>query len=105
MANMWIHTMNLNSRKHGSKCLNGMISEFYESDLTKCKRGEISMKHKGKDQIPVEKRGFLGAKKNIMEARTMEVDDRTYQKMKKEKSNRPYSIEEMMLYDVFFFDD
>ena len=63
------------------------------------------MKHKGKDQIPVEKRGFLGAKKNIMEARTMEVDDRTYQKMKKEKSNRPYSIEEMMLYDVFFFDD
>ena len=59
--------MNLNSRKHGSKCLNGMISEFYESDLTKCKRGEISMKHKGKDQIPVEKRGFLGAKKNIMD--------------------------------------
>jgi hypothetical protein len=33
------------------------------------------MKHKGKDQIPVDKRGFLETKKTIMEIQTIEVDD------------------------------
>ncbi|ENZ13225.1 hypothetical protein HMPREF1090_02958 [[Clostridium] clostridioforme 90A8] len=60
------------------------------------------MKHKVKVQVPVEKRGLLGLKKTVMETRTIEVDDKTYKKMKKEQKNRPYSIEEMMLYDEIF---
>ncbi|WP_242828531.1 hypothetical protein [Enterocloster clostridioformis] len=55
-----------------------------------------------KVQVPVEKRGLLGLKKTVMETRTIEVDDKTYKKMKKEQKNRPYSIEEMMLYDEIF---
>ena len=60
------------------------------------------MKSKIKVQVPVEKRGFLGIKKTVMETRTIEVDGKTYKKMQKEWNNRPYSIEEMMLYDEIF---
>ena len=59
------------------------------------------MKHKVKVQVPVEKRGLFG-KKTVMEMRTIEVDSKTYKKMKQEAKNRPYSIEEMMLYDEIF---
>ena len=60
------------------------------------------MKHKIKVQVPVEKRGFIGMKKTVMETRTIEDDGKTYKKMQKEAKNRPYSIEEMMLYDEIF---
>ena len=60
------------------------------------------MKHKVKIQVPVEKRGLFGIKKTVMETRVIEVDDATYKKMQKDKRNRPYSIEEMMLYDEVF---
>ena len=50
------------------------------------------------------KRGFLGIKKTVMETRTIEVDGRTYKKMQRDYNNRPYSIEEMMLYDDLFDD-
>lgn len=63
------------------------------------------MKHKVKVQIPVEKRGLFGIKKTVMETRTIEVDGKTYKKMKKEWENRPYSIEEMMFYDDLFDGD
>ena len=36
---------------------------------------------------------------------TIEADGKTYRKIKKEQRNRPYSIEEMMLYDVLFDED
>lgn len=62
------------------------------------------MKHRIKVQVPVEKRGFLGIKKTVMETRTIEVDGRTYKKMQQDYNNRPYSIEEMMLYDDLFDD-
>lgn len=62
------------------------------------------MKHKVKVKVPVEKHGFLGIKKTVMETRTIEVDDKTYKKLKKEWNNRPYSIEEMMFYDDLFGD-
>ena len=58
------------------------------------------MKHKIKVQVPVEKRGILGTKKTVMEKRTVKVDDKTYKRIQKERKNRPYSIEEMMLYDL-----
>ena len=60
------------------------------------------MKHKVKVQVPVAKRGLFGIKKTIMETRTIEVDSKTYQKMKQDAKNRPYSIEGMMLYDEIF---
>ena len=63
------------------------------------------MKHKVKVQVPIEKRGLLGIKKTVMETRTIEVDVKTYKKMKKERENRLYSVEEMMLYDDLFDGD
>ncbi len=63
------------------------------------------MKHKVKVQVPVEKRGLFGINKTVMETRTIEVDGKTYKKMKKEWENRPYSIEEMMFYDDLFDGD
>lgn len=63
------------------------------------------MNHKIRVKVPVEKRGFLGIKKTVMETRTIEVDGKTYKRLKKEWGNRPYSIEEMMLYDDIFGED
>ena len=60
------------------------------------------MKHRVKVQVPVEKRGWFGVKKTVLEMRTIEVDGKTYRKMKREAKNRPYSIGEMMLYDEIF---
>ena len=59
------------------------------------------MKHKVKVKVPVEKNGLFG-KRTIMEERMIEVDDKTYRKLKKEQRDRPYSIDEMMLYDELF---
>lgn len=39
-----------------------------------------------------------------METRTIEVDDKTYKKLKKEWNSRPYTVEEMMFYDEIFDD-
>jgi hypothetical protein len=60
------------------------------------------MKHRIKVKVPVEKRGLFGNKKTVMETRTVEVDDKTYKKLKKEWEQRPYGIEEMMFYDDIF---
>jgi len=62
------------------------------------------MKHRIKVQVNVEKRNFLGFKKTVIETRTIDVDDKTYNKLKKEWNNRPYCIEEMMFYDDLFGD-
>ncbi|WP_276622011.1 hypothetical protein [Sharpea azabuensis] len=40
-----------------------------------------------------------------METHTVEVDDKTYKKLKRDHKSQPYTIEEMMLYDDIFFDD
>lgn len=63
------------------------------------------MKHKVKVKVPVEKRGLFGIKKTVMETHTIDVDGKTYKKMKKEWENRPHSIEEMMFYDDLFGDE
>lgn len=55
------------------------------------------MKHKIKLLLPVEKRGLLGFKKTVMGMRTVEVDGKTYRKIKDQQKKKPYSIEEMML--------
>lgn len=51
--------------------------------------------------VETEKRGLFG-KKKVLEKFTIEVDGKTYKIMQKEQRNRPYSIEEMMLYDEIF---
>ena len=61
------------------------------------------MKHKVKVKVPVEKKDLFG-KRTIIEERIIEVDDKTYRKLKKEQRDRPYSIDEMMLYDELFDD-
>ncbi len=63
------------------------------------------MRHKIKIQVPVERAGFLGFKRTVMETRTIKVDGKTYKELKREYNNRPYSIEEMMLYDDLFDGD
>ena len=60
------------------------------------------MKHKIKVNVPVEKRGLFGIKETVIESRIIEVDDKTYRKLKKEQKKRPFSIEEMMFYDEVF---
>ncbi len=54
-----------------------------------------------KVKVPVEKRGLFGIKKTVYEERVIEVDDKTYRELKRKK-NKPYSIDEMMLYDEVF---
>lgn len=63
------------------------------------------MKHRIKVNVPVEKRGLLGLKKTVYERRIVEVDGKTYKSIQQQNKNRPYSIEEMMLYDDFFDED
>lgn len=60
------------------------------------------MKHRVKVQVPVEKTGFFGGKKTVMETRIVEMDDKAYRQWKKEQAKKPYSIEEMLLYDDIF---
>lgn len=60
-------------------------------------------KHKVKMKVPVEKRGLFG-KKTVLETRVVEVDDKTYRDMKKAYDNRPYTVEEMFLYDELLGD-
>lgn len=54
-----------------------------------------------KVQVETEKKGLFGTKK-VIETKTIQVDNKTYKEMKKKEKNRPYSIEEMMLYDEIF---
>ena len=56
---------------------------------------------KVKVQVETEKKGLFGTKK-VIETKTVKVDNKTYKEMKKKEKNRPYSIEEMMLYDEIF---
>ncbi len=63
------------------------------------------MKHKITYYVETTKRGFLGFSKKVREKRVIYVDGKTYRKLKRDFNNRPYSIEEMFLYDMLFDDD
>ena len=54
-----------------------------------------------KVQVETEKKGLFGTKK-VTETKTVKVDNKTYKELKKKEKNRPFSIEEMMLYDEIF---
>ena len=68
------------------------------------------MKHKVKMKVRVRKKGFFG-EKTVIENRTIYMNDEQYReykkeekRLRKERNNRPYSIEEMMFYDDLFGD-
>ena len=61
------------------------------------------MKHKVKITVETKKKGFFGTK-TVREEKTVWVDSKTYKQIQKEHRSRPYTVEEMMLYD-WIFDD
>ena len=63
------------------------------------------MKRKAKIQVEAEKRGLFGVKRKVIETRTVEADTKTRHKMKRDQNVRPFSVEEMMLFDDLFYDD
>ena len=63
------------------------------------------MKHKITFYTTVIRRGPLGIKRKVREKHTVEVDGKTYKKLMQQKKHRPYTIEEMMVYDDLFGDE
>ena len=63
------------------------------------------MRHKITYYVEATKRGFLGFPKKVREKRVIYVDGKTYRKIKQDFNHRPYSIEEMFLYDMLLDDD
>lgn len=57
------------------------------------------MKHRIRIRTVTEKRTLFG-KKKIVSEKTVEVDGKTYRKIMKEKRERPYTPEELALYDI-----
>ena len=62
------------------------------------------MKHKVKALVQVEKYGLFG-KTKVFEERNITVDGKTYRKMKKTQRDRPFSVGEMMFYDLLWDED
>ena len=56
-----------------------------------------------KVMVETEKPGLFG-KKKVKEYRTVKVDDKTYRRLMKEQAMRPFSFDEMMLYDEILDD-
>ena len=54
--------------------------------------------------VEVEKDSLFGRKKTVLEPQTIWVDEKTYQNMKKGKTNLPYEVEEQSLFDEIFGD-
>ena len=59
------------------------------------------MKHKVMVTVATKKKGLFGTK-TVKENKNVWVDGKTFRKMQKERNNRPYTIEEMMIYDDLF---
>ena len=62
------------------------------------------MKRKSRIKVPVERRGWLGNRKTVMETKTVWVDGKTYRKIRNEQGREPYSLEELVFYDEIFDD-
>ncbi len=56
------------------------------------------MKHKVTMLVETEKRGLFG-KKKVLEKRVVQVDGKTYRRMKREEKRKPYTIQQMMLFN------
>ncbi len=62
------------------------------------------MNHKVRALVQVEKYGLFG-KTKVFEERNITVDGKTYRKMKKAERDRPFSIGEMIFYDLLWDED
>ena len=62
------------------------------------------MNHKVRALVQVEKYSLFG-KTKVFEERTVPVDGKTYRKMKKAERDRPFTIGEMMFYDLLWDED
>ncbi len=62
------------------------------------------MKHKVRALVQVEKYGLFG-KTKVFEERNITVDGKTYRKMKRAQRDRPFSVGEMMFYDLLWDED
>ena len=58
------------------------------------------MKHKITYYVETKKKGFLGISRKGREKKVAYVDGKIYRKLKWEWKKRPYTIEEMVLYDL-----
>ena len=63
------------------------------------------MRHKVKYYVEVEKRGFFGKTKIVLEERTAYVSGKEYRRMKGKKRNQPDEIDEMLFYDDIIFEE
>ena len=63
------------------------------------------MKHKVRTVVEVEKRGFFGQKKKVLEKRDVWVDSKTYRQIKKNKKNKQPSFEEMLFFEDEYYDE
>ena len=64
----------------------------------------MDMKHKIKIKVPVEKTGLFGIKKTVYETRIIEVDGKTYKRLKKEQADRELDEMWTLFYDDIFRD-
>ena len=62
------------------------------------------MKHKVTVMVEVEKKGLFGIKRKVPEKRIIEVDEKTYRKLKKKKPE-VFSFEELMLFEFLAGDE
>ena len=69
------------------------------------------MKHKVTFEVVTKKKNLFGISRPVKEKHTVEVDGKTYRKIKnkvkqeiKAERNKPYTIEEMLFYDDLFGD-
>ena len=60
------------------------------------------MKHRIRIKVPVEKKGLFGIRKTVYETRFIEVDGKTYRKLKKEQADRDIDELWMLFYDDLF---
>lgn len=64
------------------------------------------MNHKVKVKVPVQKKGLFGITRTVMKTQTIEVDGKTYRKMKKEQRRKEDEefLRDIIMYDLFFDD-
>ena len=59
------------------------------------------MNHKVKMLVETQKKGLFGTK-TVCEYKTVKVDGKTYREMKKQIKHKPFSFNEMILYECIF---
>ena len=58
------------------------------------------MKHRITYYVETKKKGLFGIPRKVKEKKVVYVDSKAYKKLKRERNNRSFFIEEMILYDL-----